>query len=84
MTSNTNNPNGNNPKNGGGKRKSGNEGNKSKGGKKTPGPVENKNQLPEFKMKENKTNSKGNVLNIEQSSRTLTCALVSILMEFVM
>jgi hypothetical protein len=54
-TLNTNNQNGNNPENGGGKCKSGNKGNKRKGGKKRHGPVENKDQIPEFKMTENKT-----------------------------
>ena len=51
----TNNPNGNNPKNGGGKCKSGNEGNKNEGEKERPGPIENKDQVPEFKMTKNET-----------------------------
>jgi hypothetical protein len=50
-----NNPNGNNPKNGGGKCKSGNDGDKNEGKKKRTGTIENKEQVPEFKMKENET-----------------------------
>jgi hypothetical protein len=84
--SDTTNLNGNNPKNGGGKCKSGSDGNKNKSGKKGFGAVENKDQVPEFKMTKNERweNSRGNVLSIERSSKTLRCALASIPKEFAM
>ncbi len=80
------NPGGNNTKKEGSKRKSGNEDNENKGNKKRFGPVENKDQVPEFKMMEGEKwkNSKENAFNLEQNSRTHLCALASIRKELVM